>query len=859
MTAAASSSKHTPMMQQYLRIKAEHPDILVFYRMGDFYELFYDDARKAAGLLDITLTSRGQSAGEPVAMAGVPVHAVDQYLARLVRLGESVAICEQIGDPAASKGPVERQVVRILTPGTLTDESLLDERRDHLLVSLHRDAEGFYGIASLDLSAGRFVVQEFSGDENLLGELERLQPAELLIEEGWTLPGGARAPGAVRRLAPWHFDTASAARLLNEQFGTRDLSGFGCQDLPVAVGAAGALLQYVKDTQRAALPHLHGLRTEQPQDGVILDAATRRNLEIDQSQSGHKQHSLVAVLDTCVTAMGSRMLRRWLHRPLRTRDLLSRRHQCLESLLQARLFEALRELLRGGCDLERILARVALQSARPRDLTALRETLARLPDLQALLRGGHDPLLGELSARIQEHPRVVKLLRRALPDIPAAIIRDGGVIASGYDAELDELRSLSEHSDNLLVEMEKQERERSGIGNLKIRYNRVHGYYLEVSRAQAAQVPQDYQRRQTLKGVERYITPALKQHEDKVLGARSKALEREKVLYGELLERLLEQLQPLSTCAQALAEVDVLCALAERAENLGWSRPMLSDEPGLSIACARHPVVEQVNDAPFVPNDVQLNHERRLLVITGPNMGGKSTYMRQTALIALLASIGSFVPADEARIGPLDRIFTRIGASDDLASGRSTFMVEMTETANILHNATPGSLVLMDEIGRGTSTYDGLALAWAVARELGRVGAFTLFATHYFELTRLPEEIATAANIHLDAVEHGDKIVFLHAVKEGPASRSYGIQVAALAGVPEAVLGEARRLLQELESAPSQHLQESPPRRQIDLFAAREDHPLADALQGIDPDSLTPRQALELLYTLKTLISDAKV
>ena len=857
MSAVASPSKHTPMMQQYLRIKAEHPDILVFYRMGDFYELFYDDARKAAERLDITLTSRGQSAGEPIPMAGVPVHAVEQYLARLVRLGESVAICEQIGDPAASKGPMERQVVRILTPGTLTDETLLEERRDNLLVGLNRDDEGYYGIAALDLSAGRFVVQEFSGEESLLSELERLQPAELLVSEDLALPAGAPQSGALRHLPPWHFDTEAAARQLNEQFGTRDLGGFGCQDLPVAVGAAGALLQYVKDTQRAALPHLRGLRTEQQADSVIMDAATRRNLELDQSQSGHRQHSLVAVLDKCVTAMGSRLLRRWLHRPLRARDILVKRHQCLEALLQAHLFAALRDQLRGGCDLERILSRVALHSARPRDLTALRETLARLPDIQALLSSDSDPLLGELSARVQEHPRVVKLLRRALPDIPAAIIRDGGVIATGYDAELDELRRLSEQSDQILQDMESAERQRSGIATLKIRYNRVHGYYIEVSRSQADRVPDDYQRRQTLKGVERFITPALKQHEDKVLSARSKALEREKTLYAELLEQLLEQLQPLSTCAEGLAELDVLCALAERADSLGWSRPQLSDEPGLDIAGGRHPVVEQVNEVTFVPNDLRLANDRRLLIITGPNMGGKSTYMRQTALIALLAGMGSFVPADRARIGPLDRIFTRIGAADDLASGRSTFMVEMTETANILNNAGEHSLVLMDEIGRGTSTYDGLALAWAVAHELGRLNAYTLFATHYFELTGLPEEVATAANVHLDAVEHGERIVFLHTVKDGPASRSYGIQVAALAGVPEQVLQQGRQMLEQLENAPVSHVPgpaARPPQR--DLFSAREEHPLEDAFHGIDPDNLTPRQALEMLYTLKGLASD---
>jgi len=857
MSAVPNTSKHTPMMQQYLRIKAEHPDILVFYRMGDFYELFFDDARKAAELMDITLTSRGQSAGQPIPMAGIPVHAVDQYLARLVRLGESIAICEQIGDPATSKGPVERQVVRVLTPGTLTDESLLEERRDNLLVSLKHDDEGYFGIASLDLSAGRFVVQEFSGEEALLGELERLQPAELLISEDFAAQASLPTGNALRRLPPWHFDTEAASRQLNDQFGTRDLSGFGCQDMPVAVGAAGALLQYVKDTQRAALPHLRGLRSELRQDSVIMDAATRRNLELDQAQSGQKQHSLAAVLDKCVTAMGSRMVRRWQHRPLRDRRPLALRHQCIEALLQARLFEALREQLRGGSDLERILSRVALQSARPRDLTALRDTLARLPDIQTLLRADSDPLLGELSARIHEHPKTVKLLRRALPDIPAAIIRDGGVIAEGYDSELDELRTLSEKSDQVLLDMENAERERSGITNLKIRYNRVHGYYIEVSRSQSDQVPDNYQRRQTLKGAERFITPELKEHEDKVLSARSKALEREKTLYAQLLQQLLERIKGLSTCAEGLAELDVLCCLAERADTLNWSRPDMSEEAGLDIRGGRHPVIEQVNEAPFVPNDVQLNETRRLLIITGPNMGGKSTYMRQTALIALLACIGSFVPADSARIGPLDRIFTRIGASDDLASGRSTFMVEMTETANILNNATASSLVLIDEIGRGTSTYDGLALAWAVARELGELKAYTLFATHYFELTSLPDEITTTANVHLDAIEHGEQIVFLHTVKYGPASRSYGIQVAALAGVPEQVLAQSRRLLGQLESGNAQiAVQPEKAQQQIDMFANRSESPLAEALQGIKPDDLTPRQALDLLYTLKNLANE---
>lgn len=852
MGSLEKKEQHTPMMRQYLRIKADHPDILVFYRMGDFYELFFDDARKASELLDITLTSRGQSAGEPIPMAGIPVHSIEQYLSKLVMAGESAAICEQISDPATSKGPVDRKVVRILTPGTLTEESLLQERQEILLVALHRDQEGYYGVASLDLSAGRFTVQEFSGEEALLGELERLRPAELLVAEDMDLSDFPPLRG-LRKLPPWHFDTESAARQLNQQFGTHDLSGFGCQDMPVAVGAAGALLQYVKDTQRAALPHLRGLKTEQREDSVIMDAATRRNLELDQAQSGEKQHGLLALLDKSVTSMGSRMLRRWLHRPLRNRNVLARRHQCLESLLQARLFEALRDQLRGCCDLERILSRIALKSARPRDLSALRDTLARLPELQTLLGTDSDPLLCELSSRIHEHPGVFKLLRKAIPDIPPALVRDGGVIATGYDSQLDELRRLSEQSDQILLEMETSERERSGIANLKIRYNRVHGYYIEVSRLQADKVPDNYQRRQTLKGVERYITPELKEHEDKVLSARSKSLEREKALYDLLLDELLDQLQPLTKCAEGLAELDVLTTFAQRADLFNWSRPKLVEEPGIRVQGGRHPVIERVTQGAFVPNDVVLNDQRRILIITGPNMGGKSTYMRQTALAVLLACIGSFIPADDATIGPVDRIFTRIGASDDLASGRSTFMVEMTETANILNNATPSSLVLMDEIGRGTSTYDGLALAWAIARELASLGAYTLFATHYFELTRLPEEVSCMANVHLDAVEHGERIVFLHTVKDGPASRSYGLQVAALAGVPPAVLEQGRIILQELEKKPLHREPEGTPYKQIDLFMPAEEHPLAEALEGIDPDELSPRQALELLYKLKQL------
>ncbi|HSJ47892.1 MAG TPA: DNA mismatch repair protein MutS, partial [Gammaproteobacteria bacterium] len=844
---------HTPMMQQYLRIKAAHPDTLLFYRMGDFYELFHEDARRAAQLLDITLTSRGQSAGEPIAMAGVPVHAAESYLARLVKLGESVAICEQIGDPAASKGPVERQVVRIVTPGTLTDEALLAEREEQLLAALYPGADHTFGLAVLDLAGGRFSIQESYGEEALLAELERLRPVELLLPEDQDPPGLWRRLPGLRHRAPWHFDAETARRELCAQFGTHDLAGFGVEDLELAIGAAGCLLQYVKDTQRSALPHLRGLGVERREDSVLIDAATRRNLELDHSLSGQHEHTLMGVMDRSVTAMGGRLLRRWLHRPLRDTGILHRRHQCVAALLENRRFEDLRALLRGSADLERILTRVALGSARPRDLTGLRTTLGRLPELQRLLAGCDDPLLAELAARMGQHPAVFDLLTSALPESPPVLLRDGGVIAAGYDPELDELRNLSEHGDQYLLDMEGRERARTGIANLKISYNRVHGYYIEVSRGQAGKVPLDYQRRQTLKGAERYITPELKEHEDKVLSARARSLAREKQLYDELLGQLVQHHAVLAECGTALAELDVLATFAERALSLDLSAPELVAEPGLWIEAGRHPVVEQVSEVPFVPNDVWLHDARRMLVITGPNMGGKSTYMRQTALIVLLAHAGSFVPARSARLGPIDRIFTRIGAADDLASGRSTFMVEMTETANILHNATDHSLVLMDEIGRGTSTYDGLSLAWAVAVDLAvRIRAFTLFATHYFELTRLPDFYEDITNLHLDAVEHGDRIVFLHAVKEGPADRSYGLQVAALAGVPKAVLDQARSRLQELEQQTRERTA-AVPQQQIDLFQPDQDHPLCEALQGIDPEQLSPRQALDILFKLKEL------
>jgi len=842
---------HTPMMQQYLGIKAEHPDILLFYRMGDFYELFYADARRAADLLDITLTARGKSAGESIPMAGVPVHAIDQYLGRLVRQGESAAICEQVGD-VGGKGPVERKVVRIVTPGTLTEESLLEDRRDNLLVAISHSG-GHWGLAMLDLAGARFSVQQLQDSEALLGELQRLSPAEIIVNEAVTLPQELEGRSGLRHEPPWLFTIDTARRLLNAQFGTRDLTGFGCENMPAAIGAAGALLQYVKNTQRSELPHLRALRVEDRRDSLILDAATRRNLELETAVSGRRDHTLTGVLDRTATAMGGRLLRRWIHRPLRDHALLRERHQCLGALRETNLPEDLHDLLRRVTDIERILTRIALRSARPRDLAGLRDSIGLLPELQALLAGCDDPLLARLARQAGEHPDVHTLLASAICEQPPLLLRDGGVLARGYNTTLDELRNLSEHGDQVLVEMENRERERSGITNLKIRYNRVHGFYIEVSRLQADKVPEDYQRRQTLKAVERYITPELKEHEDKVLSARERALALEKSLYNELLETLSTQLVPLGQCAEALSELDVLVNFAERSVTLNLGCPTLDARPGIMIENGRHLVVEQLLDDPFIPNNTHLNDRRRMQVITGPNMGGKSTYMRQAALIVLLAHIGCYVPADKATIGPVDRIFSRIGAADDLAGGRSTFMVEMTETANILHNATAHSLVLMDEIGRGTSTYDGLSLAWACAVDLAtRVRAFTLFATHYFELTQLPEQYAGIANVHLEAVEHDDRIVFLHAVREGAADRSYGLHVAALAGVPAHVIRQARQRLQELEQ--NEPLQAPAPTPQIPLFQPSTEQPLREALEAIDPDNLTPREAQQALYLLKELL-----
>ncbi|MFT4591822.1 MAG: DNA mismatch repair protein MutS [Gammaproteobacteria bacterium] len=850
MDTATNQTNHTPMMQQYFRLKAEVPDMMLFYRMGDFYELFYADAEKASALIDITLTSRGKSGGEPIPMAGIPYHAVDNYLVKIVRAGESVAICEQVGDPKTSKGPVERKVVRIITPGTLTDEALLEAGKDNLIAAITRGKSN-YGLAWLELSSGRFSVSELATNEALEAELARLKPAEILRDESIKELRGRSS----HSMPPWHFDADTAQQILCAQFGTKDLSGFGCEELGDAIRAAGALMQYVKDTQRTALPHITGLNSEQHSDTLVMDAATRRNLEIDTSLSGNHKHTLAGVMDHCVTPMGSRLLRRWLNRPLRDQQTLNNRYAAIAAISTGNVND-ITATLNGIGDLERILSRVAMQSARPRDLAQLNNALSTLPQIRTYTSALSAISLQELTVRIGEHDQCTAMLATAVIDNPPMLIRDGGVIKEGYDAELDELRTLSTNADQFLIDLEARERKRTGIATLKVGYNRVHGYFIELSKGQSLSAPEDYIRRQTLKGAERYITPELKTFEDKVLSARERSLAREKHLYGELLQKLLSVHTELSIMASAVAELDALINLAERAQTLRLVQPKLSAQPGLRIKGGRHLVVEQVLDTPFIANDVDLNPKRRLLIITGPNMGGKSTYMRQTALIALLAHAGSYVPAESAELGSIDRIFTRIGAADDLSGGRSTFMVEMTETANILHNATENSLVLLDEIGRGTSTFDGLSLAWATAAYIGKqIKAFTLFATHYFELTALGAELEGCINVHLDATEHGNKLVFMHAVKEGPANKSYGLQVAALAGVPRGVINAAQKYLDTLETEAAKNNRDRQSQTELNFDDISEpdtpSDPLREQLDEIDPDSLTPREALDLLYQLK--------
>lgn len=867
--AATAAAQHTPMMQQYLRIKSEHPDTLVFYRMGDFYELFFEDAEKAARLLDLTLTQRGASAGTPIKMAGVPHHAVEQYLAKLVKFGESAAICEQIGDPATSKGPVERKVVRVVTPGTLTDAALLSDKSDVFLLALcvghnKRGVASNIGLAWLNLASGALRLAELAPDQ-LGAALERIRPAEILAADG-TIESVPAGMGAITRVPAWHFDIASGTQRLCDQLEVASLDGFGAQALTSANGAAGALLIYAAATQGQQLRHVRSLKVENESEYIGLDPSTRRNLELTETLRGTESPTLYSLLDTCCTAMGSRLLRHWLHHPPRASVAAQARHQAIGALLDAPNagLDSLRSALRQIADVERITGRLALLSARPRDLSSLRDTFAALPALRERVAeiASNAAALGRLEAALEPPPGCLDLLTRAIAAEPAAMVRDGGVIARGYDAELDELRDISENCGQFLIDLETRERARTGISNLRVEYNKVHGFYIEVTRGQTDKVPDDYRRRQTLKNAERYITPELKTFEDKALSAQERALARERALYDGVLQALLPHIEGCQRVASGLAELDLLAAFAERARTLDWVAPEFTDEIGIEIDQGRHPVVEaQVEQ--FIANDCALNPERKLLLITGPNMGGKSTFMRQTALIALMAYVGSYVPAKAARFGPIDRIFTRIGAADDLAGGRSTFMVEMTEAAAILNDATPHSLVLMDEIGRGTSTFDGLALAWAIARHLlSHNRCYTLFATHYFELTQLPAEFPHAANVHLSAVEHGHGIVFLHAVEEGPANQSYGLQVAQLAGVPAPVIRAARKHLAHLEQ---QSAAQATP--QLDLFAAppvvdepecneppaATPHPALERLLELDPDDLKPRDALDLLYELHTL------
>ena len=853
-------TNHTPMMQQYLRIKAGHPDDIVFYRMGDFYELFFEDAQRASQILGITLTARGKSNGDPIPMCGVPYHSADGYLSKLVKQGISVAICEQVGDPETSKGPVERRVMRILTPGTLTDEALLNDRSDSLLCSINRVVDTF-GIATLNMSSGQFQVFEVENPTDLNAEMQRLKPAEILISEEMSEFQFLGQKNGIRKRNPWEFDLDTATRILTKHFSTRSLSGFGCEHLPASISAAGCLLQYAQDTQKSSLPHIQSIQVENRDEAVLMDASSRKNLELDTNLSGGEENTLFKILDETSTSMGSRLLRRWLNRPLRNLDILENRQRSVEQLQKNFLHEQLRKNLTNIGDVERILTRIALRSARPRDLTRLYQSLVALPKVHQDLNDCKVLHIRKLLNLAKPMPHLVSLLETSIQENPPMVIREGGVIADGYDAELDDLRSLNSNAGDFLLAIEERERHETGISTLKVGYNRVHGYYIEISRGQSDKAPVEYIRRQTLKNAERFITPELKVFEDKALSAKSRSLAREKYLYEQLLETLNKDLTALQNFALATAELDVLNTLAERAYSLNFCRPKLQNQAGIDIKDGRHPVVEHVSPDPFVANHLIMNDERKMLVITGPNMGGKSTYMRQAALIVLMAQIGSFVPASSATIGLTDRIYTRIGSSDDLAGGQSTFMVEMTETANILHNASERSLVLMDEVGRGTSTFDGLSLAWACAYYLAdRIKSFTLFATHYFELTSLPEQITSAVNVHLDATEYKDSIVFLHSVQEGPANKSYGLQVAKLAGIPINVINLARKELKKLEDPSLTSIdsnkegEKNSLSSQEDMFIDRSNLELKKKLESISPDELSPKQALDLIYELKLLI-----
>ncbi len=846
------------MMQQYLRIKADYPDTLLFYRMGDFYEMFHDDAERGAELLGITLTSRGKSTANPIKMAGVPFHSVNQYIQKLIKLSIPVAICEQIGDPTTSKGPVERKVVRVITPGTLTDENLLDARTENILMAVKKFNKG-WSMAMLEVSSGRFSAREIPSSESIQSEIDRIQPAEILVGES-TDQTENLSTNRLQEVPQWYFSYDRASELLKKQFGVVDLAVFECDQYPEATAVTGALLQYARDVYGAELPHIQSFRIEKPDEFVLLDSHSWRNLEIEATLSGDTKNSLLELFDRCSTTMGARQLRRWFRYPVRNRQEVERRHRIIAHLCEEGRSETSKVNLHKIGDIERIVSRVATRTARPTDLVRLKESLQSVPSLIELIAEGDCQEVIDLCNSMEALPDLTELLSRAIQDEPATMIRDGGVIQQGYDGQLDELIKLRDDSGHALSEMEIRERERTGIKNLRIHFNRVHGYYIEVPRLATEQIPAEYTRRQTTKNTERYITPELREFESQILSAKERSLAREKALYDELLDNLQQFVARIQTTAKTVAEIDVLCNFANRSKTLDLQRPKLVDEPGIAITAGRHLLVESMLSKPFVPNDTELNERNHLLLITGPNMGGKSTYMRQTAVIALLAYTGSYVPADSVTIGPIDRIFTRIGASDDLSAGSSTFMVEMTEMASILHSATQKSLVIVDEIGRGTSTFDGLALAWACAHSLlADVQALCMFSTHYFEITALAESLTGAKNVHLDAVKHGGEIIFLYEVKEGATNQSYGIQVARLAGIPSKVIAVASEKLAELSmSACKQAVQIDEQLYQPSIFdsQAKLISPALDRLGEVQPDNISPREALEILYQLKQLHKD---
>ena len=852
MSPPTQQNDHTPVIKQYLKFKKEYPDKLLFFRMGDFYELFFEDAEKAAQLLNIVLTSRGKSAGKPIPMAGVPFHAAETYLSRLLKQNESVAICEQIGDPALARAPVERKVVRVLTPGTVIEDNLLPEQKESLLLAINfsRDKTA---LASLDMSSGQVQIGEYEDTTALESEIVRLNPAETITNMSEELPNSLPPMGAITPCPPWYFDAISAVELIKKQYQIHDLAGFGCNGMKTAIGALGAILNYIESTQFMPSTHLQPPTIHIPEAFIHLDAVSRRNLELDRGLSEDHEHSLLNTFNTCQTAMGKRQLRRWLHQPIRNHLVLQQRYHAVEKLIANRQYEDFRSCIRPIGDLERINARIAMRTAKPQDLVQLKTSLGQFPDLKTQLNSIQAPHIQGLNNQIADFQGVAKTLNQAILESPANTIREGGVIAFGYDEELDSLRALGKNAGEYLQQLETTERQRSNIAGLKVGFNRVHGYYIEISKAQASNVPENYTRRQILKAAERFTTPELKEFESKILSAKERAIGREKYLYETLLESLAQHSMRLQQSASAIAELDVLLCFAERAKNLALSKPTLTDKNVLHIVEGRHLVVEYIQSEPFVANDVSLNDSTKMLIITGPNMGGKSTYMRQTALIVLLAHIGAFVPAKQATFGPIDRIFTRIGAADDLAQGRSTFMVEMTETAYILSHATAQSLVLMDEIGRGTSTSDGVALAWACAQYLlSKNRSYVLFATHYFELTALAEAESLACNVHTEATEHEDKVVFLHTIKPGPANKSYGLQVATLAGVPASVIDLAHQRLAQISLANPI----TPAKANKPPFTQDKACPIKEALKQNNPDLLNPRQALELVYRLYQLLDD---